>query len=176
MYLSRCRQHLFVGIILLILSNWTSLARAAKALTLEESIEIAKQANLSIQKTEERVKSAEAQVRGARAALLPNLSISSNYTYFKKLQKSVLEFSGGGFPGLPGAEGEMPLPGDTGGGAESNVVELKFGAHHVFQGTLALRQPIFAWGRYYYNHQSAKLNLEATRKDLDAAYNRMALR
>lgn len=134
MYLSRCRQHLFVGIILLILSNWTSLAQAAKVLTLEESIEIAKQTNLSIQATEERVKSAEAQVRGARAALLPNLSISSNYTYFKDLQTSVLEFSGGGFPGLPGAGGEMPPPGDTGGGAESNVVELEFGHIMFFKG------------------------------------------
>jgi len=63
----------------------------------------------------------------------------------------------------------------SGGTDSSNVIELEFGAHHNFQGVLALRQPIFAWGRYYYGYQSAQLNLDAAKKELEAAYNQLTL-
>ena len=172
--LSRFRQHLWIATLLLVLWNCTTFAQGPRTLTLEESIEIARQTNLSIQTAQERVKSAEAQVRSTRAGLLPHVSISGNYRYTKDLPKTVLQASGG--LGLQEAGGGMPAPADTGGGTDtSNVIELEFGAHRNFSGEASLRQPIFAWGRYYYNYQSAKLSSDAARKELEAAYNQLVL-
>jgi outer membrane protein TolC len=167
------QQHFFIGIFLLLLL-WTCTvsAQEPKTLTLEDSIQIARQTNLSIQTTQERVKSAEAQVRSVHAGLLPNVSLNSSYRYAKDLPKSVLEASGGFGP--PGVGGEMPASTDTGGDDE-NIIELEFGAHHNFQAEIILNQPIFAWGRYYKSYQSAQLSLEAARKELDAAYNQLIL-
>ncbi len=167
------QQHFSIGIsILLLLSTCTVSAQESKTLTLKDSIQIARQTNLSIQTTQERVKSAEAQVRAAHAGLLPNVSLNSSYRYAGVLPKSVLE-AGGAF-GPPGAGGEMP-PFSSVGDNNENIIELEFGAHHNFQADVTLNQPIFAWGRYYKNYQSAKLNLEAAHKELDAAYNQLVL-
>ena len=167
------RQHFLIGIsVLLLLSSYTISAQESKTLTLEDSIQIARQTNLSIQTTQERVTSAEAQVRTAYAGLLPNVSLNSSYRYAGALPKSVLE-AGGAF-GPPGAGGEMPaLP--TVDSDSETIIELEFGAHHNFQADLTLNQPIFAWGRYYKNYQSAKLSLQAAHKELDAAYNQLVL-
>lgn len=167
------QQHFFIGIsILLLLSTCAISAQESKTLTLDDSIQIARQTNLSIQTTQERVKSAEAQVRSAYAGLLPNIALNSSYRYAGALPKSVLETSGAFAP--PGAGGEIPPP-SVGDDNSETIIELEFGAHHNFQADLTLNQPIFAWGRYYKNYQSAKLNLEAARKELDAAYNQLVL-
>ena len=167
------QQHFFIGTtLLLLLLTYTLSAQEPKVLTLEDSIQIARQTNLSIQTTQERVKSAEAQVRSAYAGLLPNIALNSSYRYAGALPKSVLEASGAFGP--PGAGGEMP-PLPTGDGDSENIIELEFGAHHNFQADLTLNQPIFAWGRYYKSYQSAKLNLAAARKELDAAHNQLVL-
>ena len=173
MYFSKRLQCLFLGIVLLIMWSSTSQAQAVKSLTLEESIEIAKQTNLSSQTVQERVKSAEAQVRAARAGLLPSVSISSSYTYTPNLAKSVLQ-TGGGF-GPAGAGNFLPSQGSEDNADSSDVIELEFGAHQNFRGEAALRQPIFAWGRYYYNYQSAKFNLDGVRKELEATHNQLEL-
>ncbi len=167
------QQHFFIGIsVLILLLTGTVSAQKSKILTLDDSIQIARQTNLSIQTTQERVKSAEAQVRAAHAGLLPNVSLNSSYRYAGVLPKSVLEASGAFGP--PGAGGEMS-PFSSVGDDSENVIELEFGAHHNFQAELSLNQPIFAWGRYYKNYQSAKLNLKAVHKELDAAYNQLVL-
>ncbi len=173
-YVSRMtQQHFFIGTsLLLLLWSCTVFAEAPKSLTLEGSIQIARQTNLSLQTTRERVKSAEAQVRAARAGLLPNVSFNSSYRYAKDLPTSVLEASGAFGP--PGAGAEMtPLAGV--GGGDENIIELEFGAHHNFQADVSLNQPIFAWGRYYKNYQSAQLSLEAAHKELDVAHNQLIL-
>ena len=167
------QQHFFIGIsVLILLLTGTVSAQKSKTLTLDDSIQIARQTNLSIQTTQERVKSAEAQVRAAHAGLLPNVSLNSSYRYAGALPKSVLE-AGGAF-GPPGAGGEMSPLSSIGDDTET-IIELEFGAHHNFQADLTLNQPIFAWGRYYKNYQSAKLSLEAAHKELDAAYNQLVL-
>ncbi|MBI1930132.1 TolC family protein [Candidatus Poribacteria bacterium] len=159
---TRLQCRLFIGLLLFI----ASFAEAETRLTLEGSIEIAQKNNLSIQSQQEKVKSAEAQVRAARANMLANLSINGNYTYFKDLPKLVLKFSGDGFPLPPQAGGD---------GADSPTTELEFGAHRNFTATLSLRQPIFAWGRYANAYRSAKLELEAARKELEAYSHRLTL-
>ena len=161
------------GTFLLLLINLSVIAQEPQVLTLEESIEIAKQSNLTLQTAEQNLKTAEAQVRAARAGLLPRITASGNYTYFKDIQKSVIQADGGfGFP-MPGEEmnGMSPPSADN----ESDVIELEFGAHHNVQGTVNLTQPIFAWGRYYYGYQAADLNYQAMQRDVDAAYNQLRL-
>ena len=161
------------GTFLLLLMNLSVVAQEPQVLTLEESIEIAKQSNLTLQTAEQNLKAAEAQVRAARAGLLPRITASGNYTYFKDIQKSVIQAEGGfGFP-MPGEEmnGMSPPSADN----ESDLIELEFGAHHNAQGTINLTQPIFAWGRYYYGYQAADLNYQAIQRDVDAAYNQLRL-
>ena len=161
------------GTFLLLLMNPSVVAQEPQVLTLEESIEIAKQSNLTLQTAEQNLKAAEAQVLAARAGLLPRITASGNYTYFKDIQKSVIQAEGGfGFP-MPGEEmnGMSPPSADN----ESDLIELEFGAHHNAQGTINLTQPIFAWGRYYYGYQAADLNYQAIQRDVDAAYNQLRL-
>ena len=151
-----------VGTFLLLLINLSILAQEPQVLTLEKSLEIAKQSNLTLQTAEQNLQAAEAQVRAARAGLLPRVAASGNYTYFKDIQKSVIQADGGfGFP-MPSGEmdGVAPPRADN----ESDLIELEFGAHHNVQGTFNLTQPIFAWGRYYYGYQAAKFNYEATQR------------
>ena len=141
-------------------------------LTLEESITQAQENNLNILSLKEKVRAAESQVRVARARLLPHVSVTSNYTYFKDLSRSVLEFGNGGFPTFPNVDG-MELNG--GDGSDQAVIEIEFGAHHNLQATLGLRQPVFAWGRYFYTYQGAQLDLEAAKKELQSGTNQLSL-
>ncbi len=173
MNLLRFRHFLCVGASLILLINLPAAAQETRSLTLDESIEIAKQNNLTIQTAEQNLKTAEAQVRTARAGLLPRITANGNYTYFKDIQKSVIQAEGGfGFP-TPGAEmSETPPPSTDN---EADLIELEFGAHHNLQSALNLTQPIFAWGRYYYGYQAAKLNYQAVQQDVNAAYNQLRL-
>ena len=168
-----CRFVCAGGTLLLLLFNFPAIAQEPKTLTLEESIEIAKQRNLTLQTAEENLEAAEAQVRAALGGLLPRITANGNYTYFKDVQKSVIRAEGGfGFP-MPGGEmNETPPPSTD---SEADLIELEFGAHHNVQGTVNLTQPIFAWGRYYYGYEAAKFNHAATQRDVDAAYNQLRL-
>jgi len=165
-------RHLLAGTVLVCLCRNLTFAQQETTLTLEQSLQIAKQTNLSFQTAQEQVKSAEAQAKLARAALLPKVNVSSSYTYIKDLPKSVIDASSGFGP--PAAGGETP-PADSGASDSGDVIELEFGAHHNFDAQVALSQPIFAWGRYYYGYKSATLNVEAARKELIAAENQLVL-
>ena len=174
MHLLRFRHLICAGgTLLLLLINLSTVAQEPRALTLEESIEIAKESNLAVQTIEQNLKAAEAQVRAALGGLLPRVTANSNYTYFKDIQKSVIQADGGfGFPMPSGEMNEMQPPSADN---ESDLIELEFGAHHNAQGTVNLTQPIFAWGRYYYGYQATKLNYQAIQRDVDAAYNQLRL-
>ncbi|MDE0040926.1 MAG: TolC family protein [Candidatus Poribacteria bacterium] len=141
-------------------------------LTLEKSISQAQGSNLNILSLKEKVRTAETQVRVVRARLLPHVSVTSNYTYFKDLSRSVLEFGNGGFPTFPSVDGMRQNGGD---GSEQSVIEIEFGAHHNLQATLGLRQPLFAWGRYFYAYQGAQLDLEAAKKELQSGKSQLSL-
>ena len=163
----------WVGTFLLLLITLSVSAEEPKLLNLEQSLQIAKQSNLTIQAAEQKLKSDEAQISVARSALMPRISANGNYTYFKDVQKSVIQAEGGfGFP-IPGEEmDDMSTPSVDN---EAELIELEFGAHHNIQGTVSLSQPVFAWGRYYYNYQAAKLGYEAAQKELTAAYEKLRL-
>ena len=154
--------------------NLSAGAAEPRILTLAESLAVAEAGNLTIQTAEQSLKVAEAQVRAARAGLLPRLTANGNYTYFKDIQRSVIQAEGGFVPPIPSedtAESAMPISTDN----EAELIELELGAHHNVQGTLNLTQPIFAWGRYYYGYQAAKLNYQAVQRDLAAAANQLRL-
>ena len=173
MSLLRFCHFICAGTFLFLLINLSAVAQEPQVLTLEKSIEIAKKNNLDIQAAEQNLKAAEAQVRTARAGLLPRITANGNYTYFKDIQKSVIQAEGGfGFPMPNGEMDGMPPPSADN---ESDLIELEFGAHHNVQGTVNLTQPIFAWGRYYYGYQAAKLNYQAMQRGVDAAYNQLRL-
>ncbi len=163
----------WVGTILLLLLTLSASAEEAKVFSLEDSLQIAKQNNLTIQVVEQNLQSAEAQISTARAIMLPRLSANGNYTYFKDVQKSVIQAEGGfGFP-IPGENmDEMSTPSVDN---ETELIELEFGAHHNVQGTVNLTQPVFAWGRYYYGYQAAQLQHEASQKELNAAYEKLRM-
>ncbi len=173
MNFSRFHYSSWVGTFLLLLITSSISAEEPKLLNLEQSLQIAKQSNLTILAAEQKLKSAEAQISVARSALMPRISASGNYTYFKDVQKSVIQAEGGfGFP-IPGEEmNDMSTPSVDN---EAELIELEFGAHHNLQGTVSLSQPIFAWGRYYYSYQAAKLGYEAAQKELTAAYEKLRL-
>ncbi len=163
----------WVGTILLLLLTLSVSAEEVKVFSLEDSLQIAKQNNLTIQAAEQNLQSADAQIITARATMLPRVSANGNYTYFKDVQKSVIQAEGGfGFP-IPGENmDEMSTPSVDN---EAELIELEFGAHHNVQGTVNLTQPVFAWGRYYYGYQAAQLQYEATQKELNAAYEKLRM-
>ncbi len=173
MNLGRFPYSRWVGTFLLLLVTFSASAEKVKVLTLEDSLQIAKENNLTIQSAEQNLKSAEAQISTARAVMLPRLAASGNYTYFKDVQKSVIQAAGGfGFP-IPGED--MNSMSTSSPDNEADLIELEFGAHHNVQGTVSLTQPVFAWGRYYYGYQAAKLKYEAAQKELNAASNKLQL-
>ncbi len=74
-----------VGTFLFLFINLSVVAQEPQVLTLEESLKLAKQSNLTLQTVEQNLKAAEAEVRAARAGLLPRITVSGNYTYFKDI-------------------------------------------------------------------------------------------
>lgn len=169
----RFHYSIWVGTILLLVLTINSYPEEHKVYNLEDSLEIAKQNNLSIQSAEQVLKSAKSQIGIARASLLPRLIANGNYTYFKDVQKSVISAEGSfGFPSPGGEMDAMSMPSVDN---EAELIELEFGAHHNVQGTVSLTQPIFAWGRHYYGYQAAKLQYQASEKELDAAYEKLRL-
>ena len=169
----RFHYSIWVGTILLLVLTVSISAEQHSPLTLDDSLQIAKQNNLTVQAAEQRLESAASQINIARAALLPRLVANGNYTYFKDVQKSVISADADfGFPTSGGETNETSTPSADN---EADLIELEFGAHHNVQGTVSLTQPIFAWGRYYYGYQAAKLQAEAAEKELNAAYQKLRL-
>ena len=169
----RFRYLYWVGTFLLLLSIVSVSADEHKVLTLEDSLQMAKESNLTLRIAEQGLESSKAQLKIARSSLLPRISSTGNYTYFKDVQKSVISAEGGfGFPIPDGDMNEMPTPNAD---SEAELIELEFGAHHNLQGNVSLTQPIFAWGRFYYGYQAAKLQYDAAEKELNAAANKLRL-
>ncbi len=146
-------------------------ANETKVLNLEQSLATAKENNLAIQAALENLKAAEAQITASRATMLPRLTANGNYTYFKDVQKSVIQAEGGF---------EFPVPGEdmnemqsSNPDNEAELIELEFGAQHNIQGTVSLTQPIFAWRRHYNTYKAAKIGYQAAQEDVNTAYQKL---
>lgn len=169
----RFRYSIWVGTFLLFIVSISIQAQEYNELTLDDSLQIAKKDNLSIKSAEQKLIGAKTQVDLARSALLPRLSANGNYTYFKDIQKSVIQAEGGfGFP-TPGQDmDQMSTPNPDN---EAELIELEFGAHHNIQGTVNLTQPLFAWGRIYNNYKAARIGYDAAEEDLSTSYENLRL-
>ncbi|RKU30306.1 hypothetical protein C6497_04925 [Candidatus Poribacteria bacterium] len=169
----RFRHPIWVGTFLLFILSISIQAQEYKELTLDDSLQIAEKNNLSIRSAEQKLIGAKTQVDLARSALFPRISANGNYTYFKDIQKSVIQAEGGfGFP-TPGQEmGQMSTSDPDN---EAELIELEFGAHHNIQGTVNLTQPLFAWGRIYNNYKAARIGYTAGEEELTAAYDNLRL-
>lgn len=169
----RFRYSIWVGTFLLIIISISIQAQEYKELTLEDSLKIAQKDNLSILSAEQKLIAAKTQVNLAQSALLPRISANGNYTYFKDIQKSVIQAEGGfGFP-TPGQDMDQMSTPDPDNEAE--LIELEFGAHHNVQGTVNLTQPLFAWGRIYNNYKAARIGYTAAEEELSASYENLRL-
>ena len=146
---------------------------AVRALTLQESIDIALEDSLSLKIAEERVRTAEQKVNEARAAMIPSLSANGSYTYFGKLPTMIFDFD-------PSALGLSPeIMGLLGGGSEapedSAPSEIPVGQEDTYRAGLTVQQPVFMWGKLYNNCKQAKSGLEASRQELEAVRQQVKL-
>ena len=169
----RFRHPIWVGTFLLFIVSISIQAQEYKELTLDDSLKIAQKDNLTIKSAEQKLISAKTQVDLARSALFPRLSANGNYTYFKDIQKSVIQAEGGF--GLPTPGQEMDQMSTPNPDNEAELIELEFGAHHNIQGTVSLTQPLFAWGRIYNNYNAARIGYNAGEEELSAAYENLRL-
>ena len=158
-------------LLLLLLITLSAYANEQKVLNLEQSLATANDNNLTIQAALEKLKAAKAQITASRATMLPRLAANGNYTYFRDVQKSVIQAEGGfGFP-VPGQDMNEMQSSDT--DSEVELIELEFGAQHNIQGTVSLTQPIFAWGRYYNTYKASKINYQAAQKEVETAHEKL---
>lgn len=173
MNFKRFHYSIWVGTISLLLMVFNVSAKEQRTYNLEQSLEIAKENNLSIQSIREKLKSTKEQITVARAAMLPRLIANGNYTYFRDVQKSVIQAEGGfGFP-IPGEVMEEMSSSDP--DSEADLIELEFGAHHNIQGTVSLSQPIFAWGRYSNGYEAARIGYDAAQLDLTTSHEKLRM-
>ena len=132
-------------------------AKAAQAsessFTLEQSIAHALRESPAYQVAQKEVEIAEQKVKEARAALLPQLTLDSGYTFSGDLPTIVLE---GGLPFGP--------PSD----AEAEPIEIEMGATHNFQGRAQATYTLFTWGQITNRYRQAILGSHAAKRALNA--------
>lgn len=134
--------------------------------TLTEGINYALRNNREFQVAEKDVELAAEKVKEARAALLPQLTLNTGYTFNGDLPTTVLS---GDFP--PGLGGPAPQDGatdETANGTPSEPLELQFGAVHNLQGQAQVRYPLFTWGQLGNLYRQAVLGEQAAEKALAA--------
>lgn len=137
-----------------------------KTLSLQESMDTAMAENLSMKAAEEKVETAKQKVNEARAGFMPVLSASGSYVFFGKLPTVELDL------GLPPEIMEMF---GVEGAQDSGPTEIETGSEDSYRAGLSLQQPIFTWGKILNNYKQSKLSLEASKQELEAVKQQIAL-
>lgn len=137
-----------------------------KTLSLQESMDTAMAENLSMKAAEEKVETAKQKVNEARAGFMPVLSASGSYVFFGKLPTVELDL------GLPPEIMEMF---GVEGAQDSGPTEIETGSEDSYRVGLSLQQPIFTWGKILNNYKQSKLSLEASKQELEAVKQQIAL-
>ena len=137
-----------------------------KTLSLQESMDTAMAENLSVKAAEEKVETAKQKINEARAGFMPVLSASGSYVFFGKLPTVELDL------GLPPEIMEMF---GAGGAEDSGPSEIETGSEDSYRAGLSLQQPIFTWGKILNNYKQSKLSLEASKQELEAVKQQIAL-
>ncbi|MGB9595245.1 MAG: TolC family protein [Candidatus Poribacteria bacterium] len=133
-------------------------------MTLEESIEAAMKNNLGLKTAEEKVKSAEQKVNEARSAMLPSASVTGSYTYLGKTDTSSFSSLLGG--GIGGFGAPAKIDQGSFGGMTGLPFTIKIPKDNYNVG-LAVRQPLFTWGKIFNAYKQSKLALEAEKQALE---------
>ena len=134
--------------------------------TLTQSISHALSNNREFQVAQKDVELAEHKVKEARAALLPQLTLNTGYTFNGDLSTIVLD---GNFPlNLGGPPTESGSAGEGTAGANTESIEIEIGAEHNFQGQAQVTYPLFTWGQLGNIYRQAILGKHAAEQALEA--------
>ena len=135
--------------------------------TLAQGINHALRNNREFQVAQKDVELAAEKVKEARAALFPQLTLDTGYTFDGALPTTVLS---GDFSALLDAPPPQGGSADqTENAAPSEPIELQFGAAHNFRGQAQVRYPLFTWGQLGNLYRQAVLGQQAAEKALEAA-------
>lgn len=156
------------GFMLIGAPGWdtASAQEPVQTFTLTEGINYALRNNREFQVAEKDMELAAEKVKEARAALLPQLTLNTGYTFNGDLPTTVL--SGDFPPGLGGPPPQDDATDETANGTTSEPLELQFGAVHNLQGQAQVRYPLFTWGQLGNLYRQAVLGEQAAEKALEA--------
>ena len=127
----------------------------AHTFTLDDSINHALRESREFQLAQKDVELATEKVKEARAALLPQLSLDTGYTYNGDLPTVVLDSGFTESFGFPPTEDAEPI-------------EIEMGAKHTMQGRAQVRYPLFTWGKLGNLYRQAVLGRQAAARALEA--------
>lgn len=149
--------------------SWDTASAQApvQTFTLTEGIDYALRNNREFQVAQKDVELAAEKAKEARAALFPQLTLDTGYTFDGDLPTTVLS---GDFSAL--LDGPPPQGGSAGqteNAPPSEPLELQFGAAHNFRGQAQVRYPLFTWGQLGNLYRQAVLGQHAAEKALEAA-------
>ena len=157
-----------LGLILVPASNWgtASVQEPVQTFTLAQGISYALSNSREFQVAQKEVELAAEKVKEVRAALLPQLMLETGYTFNGDLSKIVLD---GNFPAnLDGPPPENGSGGEGANGANTEPIEIEFGAKHNFQGQAQVTYPLFTWGQITNRYRQAVLGKQAAERALEA--------
>jgi outer membrane protein TolC len=151
-------------------------------LTLNQALEKAWAEQPTVRAAVEGVRTAQAQLKQARAGYLPTVNLTGAFTYNGKLPKSVLDFGGGNPFAAQNAQGtdneqgdatELPVVEDP---AQSDKpLEIEFGTRVDYRGIVQAQWPLFTWWKTTNGVRAAERNVVAAERRLDAARQGVAL-
>ena len=147
-----CVFLLFVPIIVLA-------QEAEQTFTLSQGIRHALLHSREYQVAQKDVEVADEKIKEARAAMLPRLSLDTNYTYNGDLPTIVLD-----------SESFSALRGAPPGSSDSKTIELQMGAVHNIQGQVRVSQPLFTWGQLSNTYKQAVIGKRAAEYALAAVH------
>ncbi len=160
-------QTLGLVLVLHLNSETVSAQEPVQTFTLAQGINYALSNNHEFQIAQKDVELAAEKVKEARAALLPQLTLDTSYTYNGDLPTTVLS---GDFPAaLGGSSSQNSSAGKTANADTSEPIELQFGAVHNFQGQAQVQYPLFTWGQLGSLYRQAVLGQQAAEKALETA-------
>lgn len=144
-------------------------------LTLDEALEKAWTQQPSVRVAMEGVRTAEEQLKQARAGYFPTVNLTGAFTYNGKLPKTVLDFGGfNPFSALLGSgETELPLVQEP--AQRSQPIEIELGTKRDYRGIIQAQWPLFTWWKTTNGVHAAEEGLRAAEHHLESVRQEVAL-
>ena len=126
-------------------------------LDLKTAIQIGLMKNKEILISQEKLKSAEANLKIALASFFPTIEAKGTYTYLGVVPESEMKVMGY----VP-----MPTPTDPFNHYHTlETMKLKMARENNYEASINLTQPIFMWGRIVNNYKFAKIQFEIEKEN-----------